>query len=169
MPFELFVALRFLREGRTQTALILAGATVGVAVMIFITALIGGLFVAHLAYEGFRTDRLAAPVPDSMPQSLSRGALVNLLSPHPYLFWLTVGAPTILKGWAVSPLPALAFVAGFLGCLVGAKVVVAVLAGRSRQLLNSHAYGHLMRVLAVGLLVFAVLLVRDGLGLLGLR
>ena len=43
MPFEVFVALRFLREGRTQTALILAGATVGVAVIIFITALIGGL------------------------------------------------------------------------------------------------------------------------------
>jgi lipoprotein-releasing system permease protein len=43
VPFELFVALRFLREGRTQTALILAGATVGVAVIIFITALIGGL------------------------------------------------------------------------------------------------------------------------------
>jgi lipoprotein-releasing system permease protein len=43
VPFELFVALRFLREGRTQTALILAGATVGVAVIIFITALISGL------------------------------------------------------------------------------------------------------------------------------
>lgn len=43
MPFEIFVALRFLREGRAQTALILAGATVGVAVIVFITALIGGL------------------------------------------------------------------------------------------------------------------------------
>ena len=30
MPFELFVALRFLREGRAQTALILGGTTVGV-------------------------------------------------------------------------------------------------------------------------------------------
>lgn len=43
MPFELFVALRFLREGRAQTALILGGATVGVAVIVFLTALIGGL------------------------------------------------------------------------------------------------------------------------------
>lgn len=43
MPFELFVALRFLREGRAQTALILGGTTVGVAVMVFVTALIGGL------------------------------------------------------------------------------------------------------------------------------
>lgn len=43
MPFEVFVALRFLREGRTQTALILGGSTVGVAVIVFITGLIGGL------------------------------------------------------------------------------------------------------------------------------
>lgn len=43
MPFEVWVALRFLREGRAQTALILGGATVGVAVIVFITALIDGL------------------------------------------------------------------------------------------------------------------------------
>ncbi|WP_246100537.1 ABC transporter permease [Tepidimonas alkaliphilus] len=40
MPFELLVALRFLREGRMQTALILAGVTGGVAVIIFLTQLI---------------------------------------------------------------------------------------------------------------------------------
>jgi lipoprotein-releasing system permease protein len=43
VPYELFVALRFLREGRAQTALILAGSIVGVAVIIFLSALIGGL------------------------------------------------------------------------------------------------------------------------------
>jgi len=43
MPFELLVALRFLREGRTQTALILAGVTGGVAVIIFLTQLINQL------------------------------------------------------------------------------------------------------------------------------
>jgi lipoprotein-releasing system permease protein len=43
VPFELFVALRFLREGRAQTALILGGTTVGVAVIIFLSALITGL------------------------------------------------------------------------------------------------------------------------------
>ena len=43
MPFELRVALRFLREGRTQTYLILAGVGVGVGVVVFLSALIGGL------------------------------------------------------------------------------------------------------------------------------
>ncbi|MGA8892821.1 MAG: ABC transporter permease [Anaeromyxobacteraceae bacterium] len=43
MRFEAFIALRYLREGRAQTALVLGGTTVGVAVLIFLTALIGGL------------------------------------------------------------------------------------------------------------------------------
>lgn len=43
MPFELFVALRYLREGRMQTLLILCGIGVGVGVIVFLSALIGGL------------------------------------------------------------------------------------------------------------------------------
>ena len=43
MPFELLVALRFLREGRMQSLLILAGVTGGVAVIIFLTQLINQL------------------------------------------------------------------------------------------------------------------------------
>src|SRR5512137_1408031 len=43
MRFEWFIAIRYLREGRAQTALVLAGTTVGVAVLIFLTALIDGL------------------------------------------------------------------------------------------------------------------------------
>lgn len=43
MPFEWVVALRFLREGRLQTALIVGGAAAGVAVVLFITALVQGL------------------------------------------------------------------------------------------------------------------------------
>ena len=43
MRFELQIALRFLREGRTQSALIVGGVMVGVAVVIFISALVAGL------------------------------------------------------------------------------------------------------------------------------
>lgn len=43
MPFELFVALRYLKDGRLQTWLILAGIGVGVGVIIFLSALITGL------------------------------------------------------------------------------------------------------------------------------
>ena len=43
MPFEWFVAIRYLREGRVQTLLILAAVSVGVSVIVFLSALINGL------------------------------------------------------------------------------------------------------------------------------
>ncbi|MEN9704207.1 MAG: hypothetical protein RLZZ393_86 [Pseudomonadota bacterium] len=43
MWIETTIALKFLREGRTQTTLILVGIGVGVAVIVFVTALIVGL------------------------------------------------------------------------------------------------------------------------------
>lgn len=43
MPFEWFVAFRYMRDARAQTALVLAAVAVGVAVLVFLSALIGGL------------------------------------------------------------------------------------------------------------------------------
>ncbi|MFN0039362.1 MAG: ABC transporter permease [Burkholderiales bacterium] len=43
LGFEWTVALRFLREGRMQTALIVGGAAIGVAVIFFITAVLTGV------------------------------------------------------------------------------------------------------------------------------
>jgi lipoprotein-releasing system permease protein len=43
LPFAWLVCLRYLREGRMQTVLILAGVTAGVAVIIFLTTLISQL------------------------------------------------------------------------------------------------------------------------------
>jgi lipoprotein-releasing system permease protein len=42
-PIEFFIAYRLLKEGRSQTLTIFAGAAVGVAVIVFITALISSL------------------------------------------------------------------------------------------------------------------------------
>jgi lipoprotein-releasing system permease protein len=43
LPFEWIVAIRFLREGRLQTLFIIAGVALGVAVIVFMSALISGL------------------------------------------------------------------------------------------------------------------------------
>jgi lipoprotein-releasing system permease protein len=67
MPFEWVLALRFLREGRMQTALIMAGTTVGVAVIIFITALVNGL-QASLATRTLSTQaHVTVRAPDDAP------------------------------------------------------------------------------------------------------
>jgi lipoprotein-releasing system permease protein len=43
VPIEVFLALRFMREGRAQSVLIIVGAAVGVAVIVFLSSLITGL------------------------------------------------------------------------------------------------------------------------------
>lgn len=43
LPFEWIVAIRFLREGRLQTLFIVAGVAIGVAVIVFMSALITGI------------------------------------------------------------------------------------------------------------------------------
>ena len=43
LPFEWIVAIRFLREGRLQTLFIIAGVAIGVAVIVFMSALITGI------------------------------------------------------------------------------------------------------------------------------
>ena len=132
-----------------------------------IISLIGGLFVMYLAYKSFRTNRLDINVQEAEPQSLRKAAVVNALNPQPYLFWFSVGAPTIIKTWEENLFAALAFVIGFYACLVGSKVFVASLVSKSRQFFIGKTYVYLMRVLGTLLLIFALLLFRDGLDLLG--
>jgi threonine/homoserine/homoserine lactone efflux protein len=131
-------------------------------------SLIGGLFVLYLAYQTFRTGKLETDVQEIKCGSLSRGVIVNFLNPHPYLFWLSVGAPTMVKAWAEDRFSAIAFVTSFYLCLIGSKVFLAILAGNSRRLVTGKAYTYLMRFLGILLLIFSIFLLRDGLILLGL-
>jgi threonine/homoserine/homoserine lactone efflux protein len=65
---------------------------------------------------------------------LWRGAAVNALSPHPWVFWVAAGAPLFVRAWDVASWRALAFVGGFWVTLIAAKVALAgvVAAGRHR-------------------------------------
>lgn len=130
--------------------------------MLGVISLAGGVVVISLARETWRSVSLEITVGDDEPNSLGKGALINLLSPHPWLFWLTVGAPFILKGAKTSAVAGAAFAVSFLCCLVGAKIIVAITAGTSRHLLSGRAYIRFMRVLALLLLLYAFLLFRDG-------
>jgi len=131
-------------------------------------SLAGAVFVAYLGMESIRTTGVQAGRPDETPRSWARGALVNALSPHPYIFWITVGAPVLIQAWADGPLAAVGFLVGFYACLVGAKMLLAVVAGRSGGRLRGGAYRAVMAVLGVLLLVFAVRLGAEGLRLLGI-
>lgn len=78
MWIESTIAMRFLRQGRAQSLLILFGIAVGVAVIVFVTALIAGLqdniiertlgTQAHIRVEAPREVNRVAPVADGTLQ-----------------------------------------------------------------------------------------------------
>jgi threonine/homoserine/homoserine lactone efflux protein len=131
-----------------------------------IFSLIGGLFVMYLAYESFQTSTFRINIQQAEPHSLRKAIVVNALNPNPYLFWFSIGAPTIVKAWKEEPLTAVTFITAFYVCLVGSKVLVAALVSQSRQFFTGITYVYLMRVLGGLLLFFAFLLFKDAIGLL---
>ena len=131
-----------------------------------VVSVLGALFLIYLAYTSFRTKGVEVNMDEEVPHSFIKGAMVNALSPNPYVFWITIGAPMIIKGFAESHVAPLLFVGSFLGCLVGSKCFVAIITGKSRHFLTGKVYLYIMRTLGVVLLVFAFILFRDGLRLL---
>ena len=81
LGFEWRVALRFLREGRMQTALIIIGVAAGVAVVAYISALINGLqsntitktlgAQSHLSVRAPDDTVLSARAPDAQTRVLA--------------------------------------------------------------------------------------------------
>ncbi|BBD09419.1 lysine exporter protein LYSE/YGGA [Desulfovibrio ferrophilus] len=125
-------------------------------------SLAGGCFILLLAWETWKA-RPPQPMQQSdLSRSLRKGVITNFLSPHPYLFWMTVGSPLLLKGWSREPAAPFLLLAGFYLCLVGAKISVALLVGRSRNFLQGRTYTLVLRFMAAVLLLFALMFFRDG-------
>jgi lipoprotein-releasing system permease protein len=75
MPLSLFLALRFFREGRMQSLLIVVGVSVGVAVMVFLSALMEGLQTSLVEQTLGTQAHIVVRPPEERPRSL-RGASV---------------------------------------------------------------------------------------------
>ncbi len=105
----------------------------------------GGLVIIWMGIEAIRSGRRAA-LPSGGELSgepwreLLRGIVANFLNPHPYLFWATVGGPTLVSGWRESPLHALAFVFAFYVLLVGSKALIAWVISRQTGGLSPRWY-----------------------------
>lgn len=126
----------------------------------------GGLFLLLLGYQSLKTQGVNLDIQVANPKSLSKGILTNVLSPHPYLFWLSVGTPTMTSAMNSHPFAGVAFIGGFYFCLVGAKVTVAILTGKSRSFLTGNSYRAMIRCLGLLLIILAGKLFYDGLALL---
>jgi threonine/homoserine/homoserine lactone efflux protein len=127
----------------------------------------GGLFLLWLGLDALRD--VPAPVEAAVGErvavdaagSLRRGAVVNLLNPHPWVFWIAVGVPILGDGSLVE---GVLFLVPFYVMLIGSKLVVAAALGAGRErLLRGPGYRWALRASGVLLLAAGVVLAVEGL------
>lgn len=121
----------------------------------------GGVYLLYLGLSSFREARRPhtteeAAVPRTV--DLRRGFLTNLLSPHPWLFWVAVGGPILAEAWDRNPAAGAGFVVGFFTLLVGTKFGLAALAAGGRKVVSERWYGVAGRVGGVLLAGMGVIL-----------
>lgn len=129
-------------------------------------SVVGGAYLVWLGIWELRKAPAAGRQSDGqsgVAMDLRRGFLTNLLSPHPWLFWATVGAPILVTAWDRSPVAAAGFLAGFFGVLVGTKLILAGVVARTRHRLNEGWYRRLVVAGGVLLIVLGALLVIEAL------
>lgn len=138
----------------------------GSDIILGLISLLGASFIGYLAYGNITVKGVGVDTSEARPDSLRKGVITNVLSPHPYLFWITVGSPLLLKAYSASLSSCLMFLLGFYILLVGSKIVLAIIVDKSRSFLKSTAYLNIVRVLGLVLLVFSILFIKEGINLL---
>lgn len=130
-------------------------------ILMSLISFFGGIFLIYLGYECFQTERFVFDIQKSRTRSLLKGIVVNILNPHPYLFWITVGTPIALKAYQISLGTAIMFFVSFYSLLIGSKVSVALIVEKSKTFLTNKIYTWTMRVLGLTLFIFATLFFAD--------
>lgn len=99
--------------------------------------LASGLFVLYLAYAAlnrWRTfDRTVGVAATPNRRTLWQAALMNLISPGPYIFWSLVTGPILLAGWRAAPLNGLGLLCGFYGAMLLSLGGIILVFGTARQ------------------------------------
>lgn len=134
----------------------------GFDVVLSLISFAGGIFAAFLGFESFKTKGLLAATDETKANSVKRGIIAGILNPHPYLFWATIGTPYLLKASELSVLAVIFFIGSFYACLVGSKMVIAIITGHSKKLINNKAYILIMKILGVVLFALSMMFFYDG-------
>jgi threonine/homoserine/homoserine lactone efflux protein len=121
--------------------------------------MVGGVYVIWLGVDALRTRIEQDTSLAERSDPLARGVLVNLLSPHPWLFWIVVGSPILLAAWSDSALYCAAFLVSFFLMLIGTKVVIAAVVAQGREHLSARNLLTAQRLSGALLIVAGVLLV----------
>ncbi len=130
--------------------------------MLQLLGIAGGLFLVFLGIEQIVRSRragLAQPGSQRAAEDLTQAVLVNLLNPHPWLFWFTVGGPIVVGAWALSPWNGTSFLASFYLLLVGSKILLAWMIAKGRNRLSLQRYRLVLQGCGLMLVIVGILLV----------
>jgi len=173
-PFQAFLLSQTLRNGWRHTLpaslapLISDGPIIALALLVLtqtsdsfldILRVLGGLFILYLAWSATVALKSTGVAPEysaeTTHQNFLKAALMNALSPGPYIFWGVLAGPIVLEAWRQSPDLGLSFVLGFYGMLIGSFAALIILFATASQL-GPRVNKILMGVSAVALLLFGV-------------
>ena len=97
----------------------------------------GGLFILYLAYSAFvawrNFDEAGVVTHSGSRQSAVRAAMMNALSPGPYLYWSLVTGPILLAGWRKAPVNGIGFLVSFYATIVLSLIAIIVVFGTARR------------------------------------
>lgn len=140
----------------------------GSTVMLGIISLCGGFFLAYLSIHYLAARAGNSNVLREKPRSLRNAILTNVMNPHPYLFWMTIGVPMVHHALRFGIVSCAAFFVGFYLLLVGSKLLIAELVHRSKHFLKSWQYRFLIKITGLLLFLFSILFLKNGLHMVGL-
>lgn len=151
-PFQAYLLSQTLKNGWRRTfwtafAPLMSDGPIVLLVLLILTQtpdwflillrLAGGGFLLYLAwgaYKSFRDFVIVQPNVETGKQTIFEAALMNALSPNPYIFWATIAGPILIEGWRLSPSFGISFLLGFYGTLVGGFVGFIAIFAIARQL-----------------------------------
>lgn len=184
-PFQAFLLSLIARHGWRRTlpaafAPLISDGPILVLVLLVLTRLpasllaviqlAGGLFLLCLAWGAWRAFRsgASADAPAADETAATRGnvlkaALMNFLSPSPYIFWATVAGPILIEAWRETPAAGLAFLLSFYAALIGGLMLFIVIFGGASKL-DARVNRSLAALSAVGLLAFGLYQLAVGIG-----
>lgn len=125
----------------------------------------GGLFLLYLAFGTFKTWRdfngSSPKTAGSGGMNLMKAVVINLLNPNPYLGWMLVLGPLLLRGWREAPTNGIALIIGFYGTMIiGGSAIVLLFA--SARVFGPRLNRALLGLSAIGLLLLGLFQIWQG-------
>lgn len=111
----------------------------------------GGMYLIYMAKHSWQINFDSMDVTKPVANSIKKGVMTNILNPAPYLFWLTIGAPIIIRQSASKMS---VFFLAFYSALLGTKVLIAYLISIGRN--NQKALNYISKSLALIIFIYGV-------------